>query len=40
MLTKMMSGSLGLEEPWYIAGVEFSEEGFEMYIYVDVCRTG
>ena len=36
MMTKMMAGSLGLEEPWYIAGAEFNEEKLELHIYVDV----
>lgn len=35
-MTKMMSGSLGLEEPWYIAGAEFDEEELTLHIYVDI----
>jgi len=36
ILTKMMSGSLGLEEPWYIARAEFDEEELNLHIYVDI----
>lgn len=32
----MMSGSLGLEEPWYISGAEFKEKELSMHIYVDI----
>jgi transposase len=35
-MMKMMSGSLGLEEPWYIADAKFNEEGLAMHIYVGV----
>lgn len=34
--TKMMSGSLQLEEPWYVAGAEFNEEELTLHIYVAV----
>ena len=36
MMTKMMAGSLGLEEPWYIAGAEFNDKELNLHIYVDV----
>ena len=36
MMTKMMSGSLGLEEPWYISGARFDEKELELHVYVDV----
>jgi transposase len=35
-LVKMMSGSLGIEEPWYITGAEFKEDELALHIYVDV----
>jgi len=38
-MTKMMAGSLGLEEPWYIAGAEFNEEELALHIYVDIRKT-
>jgi len=38
-MTKMMAGSLGLEEPWYIAGAEFNEKELELHIYVDVRKN-
>jgi transposase len=34
-MVKMMAGSLGLEEPWYIAGAEFKEEELSLHIYVE-----
>ena len=36
MMTKMMAGSLGLEEPWYIVGAEFDDKELNLHIYVDV----
>jgi len=36
MMTKMMAGSLGLTEPWYIAGAEFNEKELALHIYVDI----
>jgi len=35
-MTKMMAGSLGLEEPWYIAGAEFDEKELALHIHVEV----
>ena len=35
-MAKMMAGSLGLTEPWYIAGAEFHEDELALHIYVDV----
>lgn len=35
-MTKMMAGSLGLEEPWYVAGAEFKEKELELHVYVDI----
>ena len=34
--TKMIAGSLGLKEPWYIKGAEFLEDKQEVHIYVGV----
>lgn len=34
--TKMVSGSLGLEEPWYIVGMKFNEEELALHIHVDI----
>jgi transposase len=39
MLTKMMSASLELEEPWYIMGAEFDEEELSLHIHVGVRKT-
>ena len=39
MMTKMMSGSLGVEEPWYIKGAEFNEEELALHIYVDIRKN-
>ena len=39
MMTKMMAGSLGLKEPWYIVGAEFDEEELALHVYVDVRKT-
>lgn len=36
MMTKIMAGSLGLEEPWYISGVEFDEKELALHIYVGI----
>lgn len=33
---KMMSGSLMLEEPWYVSHAKFNEEEMALHIYVDV----
>jgi len=38
-MTKMMSGSLGLEEPWYIQKAEFNAEEMAMHIYVGVRKN-
>jgi len=38
-MTKMMAGSLGLEEPWYISGAEFDEKELALHIYVEVRKT-
>jgi len=35
-MTKMMAGSLGLTEPWYITGAEFKEEELTLHIYVNI----
>jgi transposase len=32
---KMMEGSIGVDEPWYIKGAEFIETAKEVHIYVD-----
>ena len=34
--TKMIAGSLGLKEPWYIKGAEFLEDRQEVHIYVGI----
>ena len=34
--TKMMLGSLGLEEPWYIEGAEFKAEEKALHIYIGI----
>lgn len=39
MMTKMMAGSLGLEEPWYIAGAEFDEKELTLHIYVEIRKS-
>ena len=36
--TKMMMGSLGLEEPWYIKGAEFKADEKALHIYIDIRR--
>jgi transposase len=36
MMTKMMAGALGVEEPWYISGVEFDEKELALHIYVGI----
>jgi transposase len=38
-LAKMMSGSLGLEEPWYIKGAEFSEKELALHIHVGIRKA-
>jgi transposase len=38
-LRKMMAGSLGVEEPWYVEGAEFSEEELALHVYVGVRKT-
>jgi transposase len=38
-LSKMLSGSLGLEEPWYIMGAEFSEEELALHIHVGIRKS-
>ncbi|MCE5195839.1 MAG: hypothetical protein LLG09_01730 [Negativicutes bacterium] len=35
-LSKMMAGSLGLEEPWYIIGAEFNEKEPALHIHVGI----
>lgn len=37
--TKMVSGSLGLEEPWYVSKAKFSEEEMALHIYVDIGKN-
>ena len=37
--TKMMSGSLGLEEPWYVMGAGFDEKGLALHIHVGVRKA-
>lgn len=37
--TKMISGSLGLTEPWYIEGAEFIEAELSLHIHVGVHKT-
>ncbi len=32
----MIAGSLGLEEPWYISGVEFDEKELALHIHVGI----
>jgi len=39
MLVKMMSGSLGLEEPWYIVGAEFKGKKLELHIHVAIRKS-
>lgn len=39
MMTKMMAGSLGLEEPWYIEGAEFIEKELTLHIHVGVRKA-
>ena len=34
--TKMLAGSLGLKEPWYIKGAEFLEGKQEVHVYVGI----
>lgn len=34
--TEMIANSLGLREPWYVEGAEFSPEKQEVHIYVNV----
>ena len=38
-LRKMMAGSLGLEEPWYIEGVEFKEDELALHVYVGIRKA-
>ncbi|MDR1620574.1 MAG: hypothetical protein LBS18_07935, partial [Clostridiales bacterium] len=38
-LRKMMAGSLGVEEPLYVEGAEFSEEELALHVYVGVRKT-
>jgi len=35
-MKKMIAGSLGLEEPWYIKGTKFDEEELTLHIYVGI----
>jgi transposase len=35
-MTRMMAGSLGLEEPWYIVGGKFAEDEMALHIYVGI----
>ena len=35
-MTRMMAGSLGLEEPWYIIGAQFDEKEMALHIHVGV----
>ena len=37
--TKMMGGSLGIEEPWYIAGARFDDKELSLHIHIDVRKT-
>ena len=39
IMTKMMAGSLGLEEPWYISSVKFDEKELSLHIYVDIRKS-
>jgi len=38
-MTKMMAGSLGMEEPWYIVGAEFKEEDLALHIYTAIRKN-
>jgi transposase len=38
-LRKMMAGSLGIEEPWYVEGAEFKEDELALHIYVGVRKA-
>ncbi|MDR2356486.1 MAG: transposase family protein, partial [Oscillospiraceae bacterium] len=38
-LRKMMAGSLGIEEPWYVEGAEFKEEELALHIYIGIRKT-
>ncbi|MDN5314763.1 MAG: transposase [Clostridiales bacterium] len=38
-MTKMMAGSLGLEEPWYIVGAEFDEKELTLHIHVGIRKA-
>lgn len=38
-MTKMMSGSLGLTEPWYIKGAEFDEKELALHIHVGIRKN-
>lgn len=37
--TQMVAGSLGLTEPWYIAGVEFDPDTKQVHIYVEIRKA-
>jgi hypothetical protein len=37
-LTKMMSGSLGLTELWYVMGEEFNEDELALHIHMESAR--
>jgi transposase len=39
MLTRMMTGSMGLEEPWYIVGAEFDEKELRLDIHIGIRKT-
>jgi len=38
-MKQMMAGSLGLQEPWYIAGMNFDVEKLELNIHVGIRKT-
>jgi transposase len=38
-MTRMMAGSLGLEEPWYIIGANFAEEEMALHIHVGIRKN-
>ena len=33
---KLLEGSLGIEEPWYVEKVQFSEDAMELHIYIGI----
>jgi transposase len=38
-MTRMMAGSLGLEEPWYIVGASFDEKEMSLHIRIGIRKT-